>query len=141
MFTASSNTIKTIAAVIWITGAITLGIKSSSLLIQATEISPELPWVWIAVLTGLVIGAIKTKYLFTRLCYKNLNRIDELKQPKLWQCYRPQFFIFLFLMISLGAYMSRIAEGNYFMLIDVAIVDLSIATALFGSSLCFWRKQ
>jgi hypothetical protein len=44
-------------------------------------------------------------------------------------------------MISLGAYMSRIAEGNYFMLIDVAIVDLSIATALFGSSLCFWRKQ
>ena len=99
MFTASSNTIKTIAAVIWITGAITLGIKSSSLLIQATEISPELPWVWIAVLTGLVIGAIKTKYLFTRLCYKNLNRIDELKQPKLWQCYRPQFFIFLFLIV------------------------------------------
>ncbi len=141
MFTASTNTIKTIAAVIWITGAITLGIKSSSLLIQATEISPELPWVWIAVLTGLVIGAIKTKYLFTRLCYKNLNRIDELKQPKLWQCYRPQFFIFLFLMISLGAYMSRTAEGNYFMLIGVAIVDLSIATALFGSCLCFWRKQ
>ncbi len=141
MFTASTNTIKTIAAVIWVTGAITLGIKSFILLIQATEISPELPWVWIAVLTGLVIGAIKTKYLFTRLCYKNLNRIDELKQPKLWQCYRPQFFIFLFLMISLGAYMSRTAEGNYFMLIGVAIVDLSIATALFGSCLCFWRKQ
>ena len=141
MLTASAKTIKNTAALIWVTGAIILSIKSSSLLIQATIISPDLPWVWIAVLTGLVIGTIKTKFLFTRLCYKNLKRIDELKQPKLWQCYRPQFFIFLFLMISLGAYMSRTSEGDYFMLLGVAIVDLSIATALFGSSICFWRKQ
>ena len=36
--------------------------------------------------------------------------------------------------------MSRQAQGDYFTLLAVAVVDLSIATALLGSSLCFWKK-
>lgn len=140
MFTASAHTIKLIAAIIWISGAAILTLKSSSLLIQASNLSPDLSGIWIALSTGLIIGSIKTKYLFNRLCYKNLKRIDMLHQPKIWQCYRPHFFIFLFLMVILGAYLSQIAQGNYTLLISVAIVDLSIATALLGSSLCFWRK-
>ncbi len=141
MFTASANTIKLIAAIIWLAGSVILMLKSSSLLIQANNLNPDLPWVWITLLTGLIIGAIKTKYLFTRLCYKNLRRIEALHHPKPWQCYRPHFFIFLFLMVTLGAYLSRIAQGSYYLLLSVAVVDLSIATALLGSSLCFWRKQ
>ena len=141
MFTASAHSIKLLAAIIWISGAVILALKSSSLLIQASNLNPDLSWIWLALLAGLIIGTIKTKYLFNRLCYKNLKRIEMLRHPKLWQCYRPHFFIFLLLMVTLGAYLSRIAEGSYTMLISVAIVDLSIATALLGSSLCFWRKQ
>ena len=140
MFTTSANTLKLIAALIWLAGAGILFIKASTLLIQAERINPDQSWFWLALLTGLVVGAIKTKYLFTRLCYKNLRRIGSLKHPKLWHCYRAQFFIFLFLMVTLGAYMSRQAQGDYFMLLSVAVVDLSIATALLGSSVCFWRK-
>ncbi len=141
MFNASAHTIKLLAAIIWISGAVILALKSSSLLIQASILNPDSSWIWITLLAGLVIGSIKAKYLFSRLCYKNLNRIDGLLQPKIWQCYRPHFFIFLLLMVSLGAYLSRIAQGSYTLLISVAIVDISIATALLSSSLCFWRKQ
>ena len=115
-------------------------LKSSSLLIQASNLNPDLSGIWGALFAGLIIGSIKAKYLFNRLCYKNIKRIDALHQPKFWQCYRPHFFIFLLLMVTLGAYLSQIAQVSYIMLISVAIVDLSIATALLGSSLCFWRK-
>ncbi|MCP4074896.1 MAG: hypothetical protein GY744_01760 [Gammaproteobacteria bacterium] len=141
MFTATVHTIKLMAAIIWISGAVILMFKSYSLLIHASSLTPDLSGIWIALLAGFVIGSIKTKYLFNRQCYKNLKRIDALYHPKIWQCYRPRFFFFLFMMVTLGAYFSRIAEGNYTMLISIAIVDLSIATALLGSSLCFWRKQ
>ena len=140
MFNVSTNTLKIIATLIWLSGAIILYIKSFSLLIQTENLNPDQSWTWLALLSGLVIGVIKTKFLFNRLCYKNLNRIYALNQPKIWNCYRIHFFFFLTLMVSLGAYMSRLAQGDYFMLLAVAIVDLSIATALLGSSLCFWKK-
>ncbi len=141
MFNSLSNPVKSLAALIWVSGSVILFVKSSSLLMEADNLDPDKPWLWIAILTGLVIGSIKTKYLFNRLCNKNLNRIDDLEKPRLWHCYRPQFFIFLFLMVALGAYMSKVAQGSYYLLISVATVDLSIATALLGSSLCFWKTR
>lgn len=141
MFTTSANTVKSIAALVWLSGAVILLIKTAGLLIEAAKIHPDKPWVWVVLLAGLVIGGIKAKYLFTRVCDKNLRRIEALKFPKPWHCYRARFFIFLLLMVTLGAYMSRVAEGDYFMLITVAVVDLSVAIALLGSSFCFWKKQ
>ena len=43
------------------------------------------------------------------------------------------FFIFLFSMILLGAWLSRWAAGNYGMLLAVASVDLTLSVALLGS--------
>lgn len=141
MFDTSRRTLKLLAALVWYTGAIVLFIKSTGLLLDAEGVNPDQPWTWLAVLSGLALGGIKTKYLFNRLCLKNLSRIMALKQPKLWHFYRVHFFIFLFSMISLGAFISRLAQGDYSMLIAVAIVELSVATALLGSSGCFWREQ
>lgn len=141
MFNTSPRILKLLAALVWYIGVVVLFIKSANLLLEAERINPDQPWVWLAVLGGLALGGIKSKYLFRRLCIKNLRRIDALEQPKIWHFYRVHFFIFLFLMITLGAFLSRLAHGDYPMLIIVAVIEFSIATALLRSSYCFWRER
>ncbi len=141
MFNTSSHRLKLLAALVWYIGVIVLLFKSSNLLLAAEKLNPGQLWTGLAVIGGLVLGVIKAKYLFRRLCLKNLIRIDALKQPKLWHFYRWRFFIFLFSMITLGGYLSRLAEGDYVMLIVIAFVELSVAIALLGSSGCFFKQR
>jgi len=141
MFYSSRRLLRLLASLVWYSGAIVLSFKSSRLLIEAHNISPDLLWIWLAVLGGLMIGAIKARYLFKRLCIKNLKRINALKKPRLWQFYRTEFFFFLLAMIILGSFISQLAHGNYPMLITMATIEVSLATALLGSSSCFWQQQ
>ncbi len=140
MFYSSRRLLRLLASLVWYSGAIVLSFKSSRLLIEAHNISPDLLWIWLAVLGGFMIGAIKARYLFKRLCIKNLKRIDALKNPRLWQFYRTGFFFFLLAMIILGSFISQLAHGNYPMLITMATIEVSLATALLGSSSCFWKE-
>ncbi|MBL3528247.1 MAG: hypothetical protein JMN27_03255 [gamma proteobacterium endosymbiont of Lamellibrachia anaximandri] len=139
MLNTSSLTLKRLAALVWYIGVVVLLIKSTGLFLEAARSGADPLWVMLAILCGVVIGWIKAKYLFIKVCNRNLKRIDALKQPMLWQFYRMRFFVFLALMVSLGAYLSKWAQGDPQMLIAVAVVELSIATALFVSSHCFWR--
>ena len=141
MFNTSPRILKLLAALVWYIGVVVLFIKSANLLLEAERINPDQPWVWLAVLGGLALGGIKSKYLFRRLCIKNLRRIDALEHPKIWHFYRARFFVFLISMVLLGAFFSQRAHGDYLLLITVAFVDISIATALLGSSYCFWREK
>ncbi len=141
MLYSSTRTLILLASLVWYSGAVVLFFKSSKLLLEAQSINSNQTWIWLAVLSGLIIGGIKAKYLFKRLCIKNLKRIDALSKPKLWQFYRIRFFIFLLSMILLGSLISRLAHGNYPALITMAIVEISIATALLGSSNCFWKQK
>ena len=140
MFYSSRRSLKLLAALVWYSGAVVLSFKSSRLLLEAYNIRPEQVWIYLAVVGGLMIGAIKAKYLFKRLCVKNLNRIDAIEQPKFWHFYRMRFFFFLLAMILLGSFVSQLAHGNYTALMMIAIVEVSLATALLGSSTCFWEK-
>lgn len=141
LFDTSPRTLKFLAALVWYSGFIVLFMKSGQLFIAAEKINPGLLQTTLAILTGVSIGIIKTKYLFKRLCIKNLKRIDTLKQPRIWDFYRSRFFIFLLSMIVLGLFLSRWIQGNYAMIISLAIIELSLATALLGSSHCFWLKK
>jgi len=141
MLNCSTNTLKLLASLVWYSGAVVLFTKSSIMLLQAEEIKPGQAWTWIAIFAGLIIGIIKAKYLFKKLCIKNLKRIDSLDTPKLWQFYRIHFLFFLFTMIVLGSIFSKLAHGNYTALISMAIIEISIATALLGSSHCFWKDH
>jgi hypothetical protein len=140
-FSASRHTLKVLAALVWFSGSVVLYIKSSSLLFEAETIRPDQVWPWLAVLAGLVIGGVKAKYVFSRICFKNLSRIAALEQPRLWDFYRMRFFFFLLSMMTLGSFLSQFAHGNYSILIAVAVLDTSVATALLGSSNCFWREK
>lgn len=140
MLDASPTTLKILALLLWVTGVIILLTKASALLLEAYRLQPNDIWVSIAIIIGVLIGVLKAKFIFCKVCRKNLRRIDQLNQPKVWQFYRPGFYLFLSLMIMLGATLSRVAQGDYSLLIGVAVLDISIATALLGSSHLFWRE-
>ncbi len=140
MITVSHHTLKTLAALVWYIGGIVLLIKGSSLLMEAKLLQPDKHWPWTAAIVALLIGGIKAKFLFSKSCRKNLVRIAGLDQPKLWQFFRPVFFLLLLLMILIGAALSNLARGNYPFLLGRATLDLTIAIALLGSSYVFWQR-
>ena len=138
MFDTSERTLKILAASVWYIGSLILILKGGSLLIEAEGLKPGQAWTWSAAIIGLFLGGLKAKILFRKVCKKNLNRIAGLEQPKIWQFYRLRFFVFLFFMSTIGAFLSRLAHDNYPFLLSMAALDLSIATALMGSSYIFW---
>jgi hypothetical protein len=138
---ASTRSLKILAALVWYAGGIVLLLKGRSLLVEAEALQPKHAWPWLGAVVGLVLGSLKAKFLFSKSCRKNLDRIAALEQPQLWQFYRPGFFVFLVLMITTGATLSRLAHDNYAFLISVATLDISIATALLGSSYAFWKES
>ena len=95
----------------------------------------------LALVTGLVIGFFKGKYIFVKSCRKNVKRINEMQKVKPWLFFKPSFMIALVIMIATGATLSRLAEGNYAALLAVAILDLTISMALFYSSFVYWEKK
>ena len=141
MFAASTRTLKILAAVLWYSGAVILLTKGTTLLLEADALQPGRHWTWLTVVLGLSIGWLKVKFIFRRACQKNLARIALLSEPRIWQFYRPGFLLFLVAMIILGSTLSRMAHGNYPFLIAMVILDFSLATALFGSSVVFWKQQ
>lgn len=137
----SHKTLKTLAFLTWITGAVILSLKGYDLFRQAVALKPGALLNYLPFVVGAVVGAVKAKYLFLHACRKNLSRIDSLPEPKLWQFFRVGFFIFLFSMVTLGAWMSRAAEGNYGYLLAVASLDLALAVALARSLVGFSEGQ
>jgi hypothetical protein len=136
----TKKTLKILAALVWYTGFLALVIKATVIFIQAYALDNSLNTLFIVLLITLVIVGLKVKYIFRKVCRKNLERIVLLKSPKIWEFYRVRFFIFLISMITLGAFLSRMAEGNYWFLMGVGVLDLSVGLSLFFSGFLFWKK-
>jgi hypothetical protein len=141
MLTVSIRSLNILAAVVWYIGGVVLLLKGRSLLVEAGTLNPQQGWIWLAVIAAIFFGSIKARFLFSKSCRKNLNRIANLNQPKIWQCFRPRFFVALAVMIATGATLSRLAQNNYPFLIAVGVLDLSLAVALLGSSIVFWQQK
>ena len=139
--TTTRGILKLLAAITWYTGGIVLLIKGTNLLLEAHALQPGSPWIWLALAAGLLTGMVKAVCLFTHTCAANLARINNLHEPRLWQFYRPRFFIFLALMITLGAFLAKVSHEHFIRLLWVAGLDLSISIALLGSSFVFWQKK
>lgn len=137
----SHRTLKILAVLVWLVGGVMMLRKSSELFREAHMLSSTPFWAWICVGLGILLGSIKAHFVFRKSCLKNLQRIDALQEPKCWQFYSPQFFLMLALMISAGVMLSRLAHGNFPFLLSVAVLDLSIATALLISSQVFWQER
>ena len=141
MLIVSTRSLRILAALVWHVGGIILLLKGTSLLVEADALRPELGWPWLAGVGGLFLGGLKAKFLFSKSCQKNLDRIAALERPRLWQFFSPRFFAALAVMILAGATLSRLAHNNYPFLIGVAALDLGIGIALLGSGHLFWRQD
>ncbi|HIE34646.1 MAG TPA: hypothetical protein EYP79_00415 [Campylobacterales bacterium] len=132
--------LKILAAVVWYIGAIVLFFKGIALLMEAGEIKSNKLAILLGIFFAFLVGIVKTKFIFIKSCKRNIKRIEELKNPKIWQFYRPSFFIFLITMISLGAYLSYISKGKFWLLVSVGTLDLALSFALLLSSIVFWNN-
>lgn len=136
----SKLTLIALAAFTWYGGGIALFLKAGSLIKEAYTLNPVSFWIYLVPVLGIAIGFIKTLLIFNHACKKNIKRIHSLPNPKVWQFFRPGMFIFLAIIIPAGAMMSRMAAGKFGWLCAVAVLDLSIGTALLTSSLQFWKR-
>ena len=132
------NTLKILSAIVWYIGFIALSLKSYRLFVEAYVLDDDLINLLFFLMMGFLLGLIKTKYIFIKSCKKNLERIEGLENPKIWQFYRVGFFIFLAVVITLGAFLSRWASGDYWLLMSVGLVDMALAFALFFSGFLFF---
>ena len=137
----SKNTLKIIAAFVWIAGAVILLLKCGSLFYEAKLIQPENNFVLLGSIIGFLIGGLKARFLMINFCKKNLRRISNLKTPKIHQFFTPGFFAALIIMISAGSIMSNFAHGDFVWLVAVAVLDLSIGTGLLASSHVFIKQE
>lgn len=128
-----------LAAAVWYIGGVILGWKGYRLL--ATAGRESLLWSVLAFAGGVILGLIKSGYLFVRSCQQNIRRILSLKNPRIWQFYRPMFFLFLGLMILLGVVLNRMAQNSLPMTIGVGTLDISLAIALLTSSVYFFKTK
>jgi hypothetical protein len=135
------KTLKKLAMIVWYIGFIALSVKSYKLFSEAYMINNNLSILLTFILLGISLSFIKTKYIFIHSCQRNLQRIEQLINPKVWQFYRLGFFIFLVGVISLGAFLSHKASGNYYFLVSVGVVDMALALALFFSGFEFFRSS
>ncbi|MCH9696214.1 MAG: hypothetical protein K0U72_16990 [Gammaproteobacteria bacterium] len=137
----SKKTLRVIAGFVWLSGGFILLLKAASLNLQAIALRPGEIWPWLAVAIALLIGAFKAHFLFSGFCQKNLTRVAALTRPRLWNAFRPGFYVFLTAMILLGATLSTLASGNYWGLLALVVLDISIGIALLGSFPTFFRPQ
>jgi hypothetical protein len=137
----SARTLHILAALVWYTGGLVLLLKGGSLLLEAEALGPGKVWPWLAGILALFLGGWKARYIFAKSIRKNLARIAALERPRVWRFFSPGFLVALAAMITAGATLSRLAQGSYPLLIAVAVLDLSIAVALLGSSVVYWRQR
>ena len=141
MFDTSARTLRILSAVVWYGGGIVLLVKSGMLMAEAFALRSDHVWPWGLVAAGIVLGVLRGRYLFSRVCQKNLVRIESLERPKIWQFFRKRFYFLLLLMVLLGVGLSRWANHRHVYLLCVAALDLAVGVALMGSSYVFWMEK
>ena len=134
-------TLIVLAALVWYSVGIALLFKGSALIKNAYVIDAQSLWIMTAPLLGIIAGLLKGKFLFSKSCRKNIQRIQSLTSPRLWQCFRPGMVLFLAIIIPTGAWMSRAAAGNFTYLCLVGALDLSISFALLTSGMVFLQLK
>jgi len=130
-----------LAAAVWYIGGVMLFRSGVELVRQAVDLKPVTSWHWLAIVLGLVVGVLQAATIFSRSCRKNLQRINNLENPKIWQFFRPGFFLALGVMITSGILLDHWAQGSYFFMLGVAAVDFALAISLLGSSIVFWKRK
>jgi len=129
------------SAIVWYIGGLILGRSGIELFQLSNEMRPGDNWPWIFIGFGVILGLFQASMIFNRNCRKNIQRIDHLEDPRIWQFFRPGFFLALAIMISTGIILDHFSQGRYFFMLTVAAVDIALSISLLGSSYVFWTEK
>ena len=130
-----------LAAIVWYVGGVMLFRSGYELIRTAISMREVEYWPWIFILMGIILGVIQAMTIFTRACRKNIKRISQLEDPKMWQFFRPTFFLALGIMITTGVLLDHYSKGSYFFMLGVAALDFALTISLLGSSHVFWTQR
>ena len=137
----SSKTLILLAGIVWYVGGLMLFRGGLELLLQALELRAWSAWHSAFLAAGILLGIVQALTIFNRSCRKNIQRIRNLEEPRLWQFFRPGFFLALAVMIASGIALDHFARGNYFFMLAVASLDFALTISLLGSSYVFWTDR
>jgi hypothetical protein len=136
----TKKTLIVLAAVVWYIGGFVLFRSGYELVNQAVDLRPDQSWHWLGILFGIILGIVQALTIFKRSCQKNIQRIRSLPDPRIWQFFRPGFFLALALMITTGVLLDHFSQGIYFFMLGVSGLDFALTISLLGSSYVFWRE-
>lgn len=140
-FRTSKKTLVVLAVVVWYIGAAMLFKGGLELILQAQELRPGSIWHWLFITLGVALGIAQARTIFARSCRKNIQRIRDLVDPRLWEFFRPGFFLALAGMITAGILLDYLSQGIYLFMLFVAGLDFALAISLLGSSLIYWKAK
>ncbi len=136
----SKRTLVYLAAAVWYIGGIMLLRSGLELIVQIRSLKEGTLWPVIFIVLGIGLGVFQALVIFTPSCKRNLQRINQLEDPRLWQFFRPGFFLALAAMISSGVLLNHLSQGHYYFMLGVAAVDFALTVSLLGSSFIFWTE-
>ncbi len=136
----SKRTLVYLAAAVWYIGGIMLLRSGLELIVQIRSLKEDTLWPVIFIVLGIGLGVLQALVIFTPSCRRNLQRINQLEDPHLWQFFRPGFFLALVVMISFGVLLNHLSQGHYYFMLGVAAVDIALTVSLLGSSYIFWTE-
>jgi hypothetical protein len=141
LINASQKQLKIISAIFIIAGGIILFIKGYLMLKDAISIKPDIEIISLVMASAFIVGLLKNKFIMTKFNLHNIDRINNMENPKLYDFFELKFFFYLGLMIIAGIVLSGIAEGDYNLLLIVGGIDLALSTALLKSSILFFNEK
>ena len=137
----SKKVLIALAAAVWYIGGFILSRSGYDLFQQSLAMRPGENWPWIFIGLGILLGVLQASLIFNHSCRKNIQRISQLDDPRIWQFFRPGFFLALGIMISSGILLDHFSQGRYFFMLAVAAVDIALSISLLGSSYVFWIEK
>lgn len=137
MPTAQHNVLKWLSAAVWYGGGVVLMVKGGGWLLEAGARGAA-AWPVGAAGAAAVVGLARGRTVFRRACVRNLERIRTLNRPRLWQVFRPAFFLALAAMFTAMALFGWLARTGYPGMVVVGGLDLVIGISLITGASAFW---
>ena len=129
-----------LSAAVWYTGAGVLLWKGAGWLLEAAGREGwALPAAVAAV--AIAVGLLRGRTVFRRAAVKNLERIRALHAPRLYQVFRPAFFLALAAMFAAVFRFGWIARTGYPGMVIVGGLDLVIGVSLLTGATAFWTWE
>lgn len=128
------------AVLIWVAVGFMLSRRGLGFIGQAGELGASSFGSSLAIGLGLLIGALKGRYVLSKAALRNLERIRRLRAPfRPWQVFAPRFYFLIALMMGGGFGVLRplAASGGIGLKLSIGGIYLGIGGALVISALAY----